>query len=285
MFKSILIPISSEFYPPAVFQISAQLIKKSQGTITSIYIAEKKKLDEVERLTDTHLSLLEEQKTSQQIRREHLRQAEQIVFNDAKAFLKKRNIELQTKYAEGEFGEVIKKEVKKHHYDLIVMGYDKQCFVDYRLLDELNVSLWVASGVNNDTFLAICSNLSPNKKVPVISQELSILLDKKLYIIYIVDPFDPVQVDEKIKRSEKKSKEVLVADGYRFIDEMQRKGISAQLVIGNLEKEIIKASKKIKPMLVIIGREQKLKGVWGFPVKNIKRKVAKHCECSFLFIN
>lgn len=285
MFKSILIPISSEFYPPAVFQISAQLIKRSQGTITSIYIAEKKKLDEVERLTDTHLSLLEEQKTSQQIRREHLRQAEQIVFNDAKAFLKKRNIELQTIYAEGEFGEVIKKEVKKHHYDLIVMGYDKQCFVDYRLLNELNVPLWVASGVNNDTFLAICSNLSPNKKVPVISQELSFLLDKKLNIFYIVDPFDPVQVDEKIRRSEKKSKEVLIADGRRFIDEMQRKGISAQLVIGNLEKEIIKASKKIKPMLVIIGREQKLKGVLGFPVKNIKSKVAKHCECSFLFMN
>lgn len=285
MFQSILIPVSSEFYPPAVFQIGAQLVKIFHGTITSIYITEKKTLDEVERLSDAHLSFLERQKMTEEIREKHLEQAEEIVFMDAKAFLKKRDIELQTKCAEGEFSEVIQKEIQQYHYDLILMGYEKQSFIKYRLLDELDIPIWVESGVENDVFLAICSNLAPNEKVPVISQQLSALMGKNLHMIYVVDLSDPVQVDEKVKRSEKKSKEVLIENGKRFVNDMQKKGISTQLVIGTLEKEIINAAKKIDPMLVIMGREQKLRGLWGFPVKNVKKKLADHSEYSFLFVN
>jgi Universal stress protein family len=285
MFKSILIPVLSEFYPPAVFQISARLVKIFHSTITSIYITEKKTLDEVERLSDTHLSLLDEEEITQEIRHEHLKQAEHIIFEDAKAFFKKRDIELQTKCVEEAFDEVIKHELQQHHYDLVVIGYEKQSSIDYRLLDELDVSVWVETGVESDVILAICSNLASNKKVPLLSQQLSSSLAKNLQMIYVVDLSDPVQVDEKGKRSEKISKDALVENGRQFIDEMQKKGVSAQLVIGTLEKEIMKASKKMKPMLVIIGREQKVKKSLGFPIKNIKRKLVQHSKHSFLFLN
>ena len=57
LFRSILVPISSEFYPPAVFQISAFLAKAFQGTVTSVYVTEKRIFDDFDRLSDAHLSL------------------------------------------------------------------------------------------------------------------------------------------------------------------------------------------------------------------------------------
>ncbi|MBN1280041.1 MAG: universal stress protein [Candidatus Thermoplasmatota archaeon] len=285
MFQSILIPISSEFYPPAVFQISAELATLFNSTVTAVYITERKTLEEVERLSGTHLSFFEQQETQDHLRQEYLRQAECIVFQDAKAFFKKRNLELQTKCVEGAFGEVIQQELAHQQYDLIVMGFEKECYIDYRLLDELEVPVWVESGIRNDTLLAVCSNLAPNQKVPTMSQQLATALGKKLHILYVVDLEDPILVDETGKRLERQAKEALRDHGQRFIDEITRKGISAELVIGVLEKEIIRAANRIKPMLVIMGREKKEKGMWGFPVKNVKRKLAEHCRYSFLFVN
>ena len=54
---------------------------------------------------------------------------------------------------------------------------------------------------------------------------------------------------------------------------------------GSLEKETIKAAEKINANLVIVGREQKKKGLLGLPVKNLKKKLAEKCEYSILFLN
>jgi len=101
VFQSILVPISSEFYPPAVFQTSAFLAKTFHGKVTSMHISEKRILDEVDRLSDAHLSYLEREEAQHDIRHEYLSQAECIVFEDARAFFKKRDIPLETKCLEG----------------------------------------------------------------------------------------------------------------------------------------------------------------------------------------
>lgn len=285
VFQSILVPISSEFYPPSVFQISAFLAKTFHGKVTSVYISEKRTLDEVDRLSDTHLSYLEREEAQHDIRHEYLAQAECIVFEDARAFFKKRDIPLETKCLEGEFSEVIKKEIQQNRYDLIVMGYEKKCFIDYRLIDEANIPIWIEYGIDNDSILAICSNLAPNKKAPLVSHQLSSLLGKKLRMIYVIDTEDPVLVDEMGKRSERKSMKELLENAQKFTDSMKEKDIHVQIITGVLEKETIKAIKEIKPRLVIIGREQKKKGMLGLSVKNIKRKIAEHCKYSLLFMN
>jgi hypothetical protein len=284
-FQSILLPISSEFYPPTVFQISAFLADTFHGNVTSVYITEKRTLDEMERLSDTHLSYSEIEEAQRDVRHEYLIQAECIVFEDARAYFKKRNIPLQTKCAEGDFSEVIKKEIRQNHYDLIVMGYEKKCYIDYTLIDESDIPIWIESGIDNDTILAVCSNLSPNKKVPLISQHLSMLFGKKLHMIYVVDLDDPVLVDPTGIRSEKKSVDELMEAAKKFQEKMKKNNISVQIISGSFEKETIKALREIKPKLVIIGREQKKKGMFGFSVRNIKRKLAEHCKYSLLFMN
>ncbi|UCH71928.1 MAG: universal stress protein, partial [Thermoplasmatales archaeon] len=63
------------------------------------------------------------------------------------------------------------------------------------------------------------------------------------------------------------------------------KGINVELVKGSLERETIKLEEKINPNLIIVGREQKKKGILGLPVKHTRRKLVEKCEYSILFVH
>ena len=106
-----------------------------------------------------------------------------------------------------------------------------------------------------------------------------------LNMLYIVDVEDSVQVDKDGKRSDKKPERDLLFNGNKFINDMEDKGIKVELVTGGLEKITLKAAEEINPNLIIVGREQKKKGVLGLPIKHLKRKLAEKCKYSLLFVN
>ena len=149
----------------------------------------------------------------------------------------------------------------------------------------MDIPVWVEAEGESKSILAVCSNLAPNKKVPNIGIKLSQLLEWDLNMLYVVDMEDSVQVDEHGKRSDKKPERDLVFTGQNFLEEIKNKGINVQLVKGNLEKQTLKAAESINANLVIVGREQKKKGILGLPVKHIKRKIAEKCKYSILFVN
>jgi len=283
MFKNILIPISSEFYQKEIFQTGAFLAEKFGSTIKLIYIIEEKTLDQTEKRLDSYRTDFDKAETKKEIIRKHIHAADTIVFDDAKLFFK--NIPFDGEVIEGEFSTVIKGQLNKHKYDLILMGFEKGCMLNYRLFDETDIPIWVESGNAKKSILAVCSNLAPNQKVPAMSLKLSEILGWDLHMVYVVDIKDNVQVDEQGIRSDKKQERDLVFCGQNFVEEMENKGIDIKLVKGSLEKETLKAAEKINPSLVIVGREQKKKGMLGLPFKNLKRKLAERCNYSLLFIN
>jgi len=285
MFKNILIPISSEFYSKDVLKRSAFLAEKFKSTINFVYIIEEKTLNQTDRRSDAYRTQFERAETKNEIIRKHKLTADNIVFNDAKFFFKDRGVPFEEKIVEGEFSNVIKREVDKENYDLILMGYEKECILKYRLLDELNIPVWIETESKGKSILAVCSNLAPNQKVPDISLKLSETLGWDLHMLYVVDVEDSVQVDKHCTRSDKKPKKDLVFCGQNFVGKMKDKGINVELVKGSLEKETIKAAEKINPNLIIVGRGQKKKGILGLPVKHTRRKLAEKCEYSILFVN
>jgi hypothetical protein len=165
------------------------------------------------------------------------------------------------------------------------MGFNKECVLNYRLFDEVKIPIWVVNKNDGKSILAVCSNLAPNIKVPDTSLKLSKLLNLELNMIYIVDIEDSVQVDAKINRSDKKTERDLLFIAQNFIQKMEEKGINVTLLKGSFEKELIKATEKFNPKIVIIGREQKKKGLLGLPVKNFKRKMVEKCNYSILYVN
>jgi hypothetical protein len=163
------------------------------------------------------------------------------------------------------------------------MGFEKECLLNYRLLDEVKVPIWIESGRGDRSILAVCSNLAPNKKVPTLSMNLSKILNWNLNMLYVIDTHDAVEVDESGRRSEKKSEKELITRGKKFVSDMRKKGIKTRLVKGSLEKEAFREAEKVRAKLIVIGREQKRKGI--LRIKSVKRKIAEKGRYSLLFIN
>jgi len=285
MFKNILIPISSEFYSKQLLQKSISLAEKFESNLNIVYIIEEKTLAQTNKRSDAYRTFYEIEETKNEIIRKQKQTADDIIFKDAKYFFKNKKIPFKEKIKEGEFSKVVRYETIKEKYDLILMGFAKGCILNYSLLDEIDIPVWVEGKGSGKSILAVCSNLAPNQKVPNISIELSNILGWKLNMLYVVDVEDSVQVDENCKRSDKKSEKDLIFKGQYFVKEMEDKGIKIEMVKGNLEKETTKAAMKIEPNLIIVGREQKKRGVLGLPVKNIKKKMVEKCNYSILFVN
>jgi nucleotide-binding universal stress UspA family protein len=285
MFKNILVPISSEYYSKKVLEKTAFLAQKFNSRINLIYIIEEKVLNQTDKLSNGYRTPDEIAKTKKDIIREQKSAADNIVFDDAKFFFKDKKIPFEQKIIEGEFSSVVKKETKKNDYNLILMGFEKECFLNYRLFDELDIPIWIQSKSEGKSILSICSNLAPNQKVPEVSIKLSKLLGWDLNMLYVVDVEDSVQVDENGKRSDKKPERDLLFSGNTFVNIMKDKGIKVDIITGSLEKNTLKAAEEINPNLIIVGREQKKKGVLGLPIKHLKKKLAEKSKYSLLFVN
>ena len=285
MFQNILVPISSEFYSKDVIKRSIFLAETFNGKVHLLYIIEKKPLDEMERRTDTHLTHYDRTETHNDVLNQQRQTADDLVFEDAQQRLHKKNIDINTTIMQGEFSEVVTDEIEKNQYDLVLMGYGRGCMIDHRLINEIGIPVWIESGGHHNSILAVCSNLAPNQRVPELSLLLSKKLDWKLKMIYVTDVEDNVEVDKQGNRSSPKTLHELLSARQEFIEHMQEKGIGGKTVEGSLQKQSIKAARKIKAGLVIIGREQKKRGKLGFPVKKVKQKMAERCKFSLLFIN
>jgi len=285
MFKNILIPISSEFYSKNVLQRAVFLAEKYKGKLNLLYIIEEKTLSQADKVIKSYRTSSEVEETKKELVNFQKQTADNIIFEDANQILKNKKIPFEEKIIEGEFSEVVKKEVERNQYDLILMGFEKECLLNYRLLENINLPIWIEGQVDSKDILAVCSNLAPNQKVPDFSVKLSKSLGWNLHMLYVVDSEDTVEVDEKGQRSDKKPERDLLFKGQQFVEEMKKKNIPVQLVKGSLERETINNAESIDAGLIIVGREQKKKGVLGIPIKNFKRKIAEKCKFSILFIN
>jgi nucleotide-binding universal stress UspA family protein len=286
MFKNILVPVSSEYYSKNVVQRSIQLAEIFKSNVTLIYIIEEKTISQTEKLTDQHITYYDQKETQHEILIKQKMTAEKIIFEFTHQLFRQKGLSFNHKTMYGEFSNVILSEIQNEEYDLILLGYEKECMLNYRLFDDTQIPVWTETeGKRNKTILAVCSNLAPNQKVPEISLNIASKLNENLQMIYIIDVEDSVKVDESGKRSDRKTKDELMELSQIFIDDMNQKGIHVLLIQGNLENEVLKISRRINPDLIIIGRGQKIKGKFGLPIRNIKRKILEKWDYNILFIN
>lgn len=285
MFENILIPISSEFYSKKVLERSIFLAEKFNSSLNLTYIIEKKTLQQTNKISDSFRTHYDKLNTNNDIIKENKLKVDNIVLKDAGHLIKNDRIPFGEKIIEGEFSNVIKKELEEKNYDLVVMSFEKGCILNYRLLDKMEVPIWIETNDEIKSILAVCSNLAPNQIVPKVGIELSKALGWDLHLLYIVDLGDNVEVDQAGNRSHIKSEKELLFKGENFCEKMRKKGINSKLIKGDLEKETIRAAENLGPSLIIVGREQKKKNILGIPIKNLKRKIAEKCKYSILFVN
>jgi K+-sensing histidine kinase KdpD len=284
VFKNILIPISSEFYSKEVFEQGAYLAERFESKVTIVYIIEEKTLSQTEKRTDTFRTRVEKEETKKVIINSQRQTADTIVFTDAQISFDSKGIFPFKKIVEGEFSTIIEHEIKASDFDLVLMSYEKECLLKYRVLNDIDIPLWVTGTPGGKTLLSICSSRTPNQKVLQMSQELAQLLAMDLSLLYIVDVEDTIAYDEHTKRFVKTSVEDLLETGQRFVDELQIKGIPAHMTTGSVEGKTVQTAKKLNAGLVVIGQEQKRYDLLGFSVKSINHRIVEKCKYPILFL-
>ena len=277
--------MSSEFYYKEILERSFILAEEFNSNVKLLYIIEEKTLNQTDKMQDPYRTPQDKAEIKKEILAKQKQAASSIVFYDADYIFKNKKHLISGKIAEGEFSTIVKNELEETQYDLILMGFEKESILRYRILEEVNIPIWIEGKSHKPIILAVCSNLAPNQKVPEISIELSKALGWNLHMLYIVDIEDCVQVDQNCERSDKKPERDLMLNAQSFINHMKNKGITVTLTKGSLEKETIKTARETNASLVIVGREQKRKGILGLPAKNIKKKIAEKSEYSILFVN
>ncbi len=284
VFGNILIPISSEFYSKGVLEKGAFLAGCFGSRVTIVYIIEEKTLTQTERRSEMFRTRFEKEETKKGIITSQTQTANVIIFFDAKTVFKEKNIIPNFKIVEGEFSTVIAQEVSAQHFDVVLMGYTKEGLLKYRIFDEIAIPLWIVGSPGDRRMLAVCSNLTPNQKIPEISFRLAQCFNWDLHLMYIVDTGEPVTFDESAQRFVKKSVSELLDAGQRFVDAMGKKGIAAQLMTGGFQEITLHTAKQLNAGLVVMGQEQKRDDILGFPVKSMSHRIVEKSKYSMLFL-
>jgi len=284
VFKNILIPISSEFYSKEVFEQGASLAERFESKVTIEFIIEEKTLSQTEKRTDTFRTRVEKEETKQVIINSQRQTADAIVFVDAKLSFESKGITPAKKIMEGKFSTIIENEIKASHFDLVLISYEKECLLKYRILNDIDIPLWVTGTPGGQTLFAVCSNRTPNQKVLQMSQKLAQLLTMDLFLLYIVDVEDTIAYDEHTQRYVKMSVTDLLDTGQRFVDDLQIKGIPAHMTTGGVEGKTVQTAKQLNAGLVVIGQEPKRYDLLGFPVKSINHRIVEKCKYPILFL-
>ncbi len=285
MFTKILIAISSEFMSEGPVKRAAQLAEKFNSEVKLLYIIEEKVLETMDKVADGVQTYQEREKIKKNISENHGARSGEMVLKKFEEILKKKGMNAKKKIVRGEFSEIIKRETEKEKSNLIIMGFKRSCLLSYRLFQELDIPIWIESNEKLKKILAVCTNLAPNEKVPEISMALAKSHNAELSMMYVIDTTDRIVVDKNLRRSGKKNIQTLVKEGNKFMENMEKKGVKTDVVIGSLEKLIREREKKIKANLIIIGREQKKRRILGFYCRNPRLKIAEKTKNSILYVN
>ena len=285
MFTRILIAISSEFMSEGPVKRAAQLAEKFNSEVKLVYIIEEKVLETLDKVAEGVQTYQEREKIKKEISENHGARSGEMILKKFEMILKKKGIDAKKKIVRGKFSEIVKRETEKEKSDLIIMSFQRSCLLSYRLFQDVDIPIWIESNEKIRKILAVCTNLAPNEKVPQISMALAKIYNAELSMVYIIDTTDRIMVDKNLIRSEKKDKQTLVEEGNKFKENMEKRGLKTDVVIGSLEKIIREKEKKIKSNLIIIGREQKKRRILGVYYRNPRLKIAEKTKHSVLYLN
>ncbi|MBS3778015.1 MAG: universal stress protein [Candidatus Thermoplasmatota archaeon] len=281
VFKDILVPISSEYFTIDLIERAGVLAEHFSAHLSFVYILESEILDFMERKTDSYRTTQDMAEVKEELLREQHEIGNKVILTEIEKVLKQKNVSFDFNILPGVFSRIVKDEVDHGNFDLVLMSYKKYCFVNYSVLDEIDIPLWVECGNNRKSLLAICSNLYANKKIFEISLLLSKMFHWDLEMVYVVDVHADSTGSDDVRR--RKNHSELMNDGDAFVSALKEQGINIHLVEGDIKHETLKAAKTVEPKLVVIGRGHK-KDFLGFPVKHFQQRLVEKCKYSFLFI-
>ena len=166
-FKRLLLPISSEFFSENIVERAGEITKIFGSEVYALYIIEEKTLKKMEEIAELFLTEKQRKEMEDSIINRG-RDVANIIFREIEKYIPFFKKDVTT----GEFSDIIIEKAEGYNATCIIMGFEKECFLKYRLLEEIKIPVWVEIK-RGKSILGVCSNLAPNVKVPKFTLELS----------------------------------------------------------------------------------------------------------------
>ncbi len=274
IFRDVLLPVSSEFFPEKAVERAAEFSRIFGSNIHVLYIIEEKTMKKMEEVLQPFLTERQRKRIEEGMER-MMESVAEIVFDSVREMLP--TLSRNVRY--GEFSDVIGEFVEKNNISCILTGFEKDCFIHYRLLESISMPIWVENG-KGSRIVGVCSNLAPNVKVPPFTIKLAEAMEKDARLLYIIDTSEKVIVNEEGNKKEAGLEEMR-GEGEKF---MKKYGgqVKVEIVEGKLEEEMAKYARKNDADVTIVGREMKRRGVL---VKELRKEMVEKSHNSILFLN
>ncbi len=131
MFKKILVPVSSEYFPEKAMDKALEMSKYFEADVEVIYIIEEKMEDKIQKASEyvrTDKQIKETEKEREKAKREEFNST---MDNWEEEF--GENIHFSTKIVSGEYSDEIASELEKFDADLVVLETEQESVLNYRL--------------------------------------------------------------------------------------------------------------------------------------------------------
>ena len=276
IFSRLLVPLSSELPSERVVHRAGMLAEKFGAQVTVIYIIEEKTLKKMEDVSRAFLTEQQRTEVERRVVDTNKMLAEDVIFKQVKPLIRNFDKEVVV----GEFSEETVKAAHISDATCIVTGYEKYCLLKYRLLDKLDIPLWIEQETGGPHVLGICSNLAPNKRVPDVTLSLAGALGYTPHLLYVVDTEEKVEVDEYEHKRECTLAE-LTERAHALLTNYEGRA-ETHFSSGVLEDEIASHAHRINPDVVIIGKEMKRKRLF---CRDLKHDMVAKLHKSLLFLN
>jgi len=264
MFKNILVPISSDYFPKMAIRRSRALAEKFKGKVHFLYVVEKKTVEQMERagkhvLTPKLISELEKD-----IYHTQVRDISKTVLDQTKTLMGPLDNKCNYLVRKGEFSDEIEGYLKENsgsfnHITCVILEYKKHSNLKYRIFENCSVPIWLERGGEIKKVLAATTSISKNELVPSCAKQIAVSFNAELSLKHF-----SVQEEDDGKNDIKLQKDW--------------KGVS------HVEKEIVKRAEKYNANLLIIGRTCKACGFFGFGTHFPKVVIAKKANMSVLIM-
>lgn len=135
MFKKILVPVSSEYFPKKAMEKALEMSNYFKADVKVMYIIEEKVEDKVKKTLEYVRTEFQRQEMTKDIH-----DAQKREYNDTMERWKEQfstNIEFTTsKIVEGNYSAAIAEELEKYAADLIILEAKQECILRYNLFYE-----------------------------------------------------------------------------------------------------------------------------------------------------
>ena len=279
MFKRILVPLPSEYFPELAIKRAIDLASKFRSKLCLLYIYEEREMEKIltrgasHALTGHDINNIECMLIEKEMNGES-----EVYFKKVEQFAKPKKVKFHKFTCKGLFSEEILKNIKSEKIDLIVSEFHPDVLLKYSIFYDSPIPVWIErTGGAIQNIYGICTNLAKNKKVPKYTVNFGKKFGSNVRFNYVFDA-------EKTEPSKSE-----IGKGKKFLKSLEKKyqadvrDFRTYFFTRDILKYLKTSFKIERSDLVILGRFEK-KGRVLFQTVDKKIKVCQKIPVNVLIL-